>query len=83
MKTVYIDIYFLINFCVDIIALALALCVTKINCGIRRLILSSSLGATYAVMGIIFSDKRYVMPILTVPIFLIMIIIVTKSYTLL
>lgn len=79
MKTVYIDIYFLINFCVDIIALALALYILKIRCGIRRLILSAALGASYAVLGIIFSDKRYIMPILTVPIFALMIIIVTKG----
>ena len=31
MKTVYIDIYFLINFCVDIIALAIALYILKIK----------------------------------------------------
>ena len=40
MKTVYVDIYFLINFCVDVIALAIALYVMKIKCGIKRLVLS-------------------------------------------
>lgn len=82
MKTVYIDIYFLINFCVDIIALGLALYILKIKCGIKRLILAAAFGASYAVLGIIFSDKRYVMPLLTVPIFALMIIIVTKGVSL-
>jgi sigma-E processing peptidase SpoIIGA len=79
MKTVYVDIYFLINFCVDVIALAIALYVMKIKCGIKRLVLSGFVGAFYAVLGIIFSDKRYIMPILTLPIFLLMIIIVTNG----
>ena len=79
MKTVYIDIYFLINFCVDIIAIGLALCVLKIRCGIKRVILAATVGASYAVLGIIFSDRRYLMPMLTVPIFLIMMLIVTKG----
>ncbi len=79
MKTVYVDIYFLINFCVDIIALGIALYILKIKCGARRLIFAAAVGASYAVLGIIFSDKRYIMPILTLPIFALMIIIVTKG----
>lgn len=79
MKTVYIDIYFLINFCVDFIALGLALYVVKIRCGMKRLVFSAIIGASYAVLGIIFSDMSYIMLCLTVPIFLIMIITVTKG----
>ncbi|MBQ7333415.1 MAG: sigma-E processing peptidase SpoIIGA [Clostridia bacterium] len=82
MKTVYVDIYFLINFCVDIFALGLALYILKIKCGIKRLIFAAAIGAMYAVFGIIFSDRRYIMPILTVPIFLVMIVTVTKGVSL-
>ena len=82
MKTVYVDIYFLINFCVDAIALGIALYILKIKCGIKRLILAAALGAGYAVLGIIFSDKRYIMPLLTVPIFALMVFVVTKGVTL-
>ena len=82
MKTVYVDIYFLINFCVDIMALGIALYILKIKCGIKRLVLSAVVGASYAVLGIIFSDKRYIMPILTVPIFLLMVLIVTQGVSL-
>ncbi len=79
MKTVYVDIYFLINFCVDIIALGLALYVLKIKCGIKRLIFAAAIGASYAVLGILFSDRRYLMPILTLPILVLMIIVATKG----
>ena len=82
MKTVYVDIYFLINFCVDIMALGIALYILKIKCGIKRLVLSAVVGASYAVLGIIFSDKKYLMPILTLPIFLCMILIVTQGVSL-
>ena len=77
MKTVYIDVYFLINFCVDILALALAAYITKIECGIKRLIGSAALGAMYAVLGILLSDRKYLMPIISPVLFILMILIVT------
>jgi len=79
MKTVYVDIYFLINFCVDFIALGIAVYIIKLKCSMKRLILGALVGALYAVLGIVFSDKRFLMPVLTVPIFLLMIIIVTRG----
>ena len=50
MKTLYVDVYFLINFCVDFLALHFASRFTKIPTGNIRLIISSALGGIYAVL---------------------------------
>ena len=49
MQTFYIDIYFLINFTVDILALYVAVRVLRVGCRIWRLVLSALLGALVAV----------------------------------
>ena len=53
MKTLYIDVYFLINFTVDILSLYFAACFSKIATSTRRLIISAVIGAIAAV-GIVF-----------------------------
>lgn len=49
MKTLYIDVYFMINFTVDILAIFVALKTVHISTNIRRLIVSGLLGALLAV----------------------------------
>ncbi len=81
MQTVYIDIYFFINFCVDIIALSIAAHILKADCGIWRLSAAAFVGAMYAVLGILLSDFRFLMPFLTVILFFFMILIVTWGFS--
>ena len=49
MKTLYIDVYFMINFTVDILAIFLAQRMVHIGINIRRSILSGLVGAAFAV----------------------------------
>lgn len=79
MKTVYIDVYFLINFSVNLLSLALSVSYMKISCSIRRLVLSGAVGALYAVFAVLFSKIKYIMLPLGFLIFLLMVIIVTKN----
>ena len=57
MRTLYIDIYFLINLTVDIISLYFASRFSKIKTTTRRLILSATLGALSAV-GVVFLPEN-------------------------
>ena len=57
MRTLYIDIYFLINLTVDIISLYFASRFSKIKTTTRRLILSATLGALSAV-GVVFFPEN-------------------------
>lgn len=49
MKTLYIDVYFLINFTVDLLALYFASCFSKMPTSTKRLLISSAVGALIAV----------------------------------
>lgn len=53
IRTLYIDVYFLINFTVDLLSLYFAACFSKIPTSTRRLIIASLIGAFCAV-GIVF-----------------------------
>lgn len=53
MKTLYIDVYFLINFTVDLLSLYFASCFSKVPTSTKRLIASSLIGALTAV-GVVF-----------------------------
>ncbi len=79
MQTIYIDIYFFINFCVDILSLATAAKILNLHAGMLKLSAAAFVGATYAVFGILLSDFRYIMPFISIILFLLMIMIVTKS----
>ena len=57
MQTLYIDVYFLINFTVDILALYFAALFSKVPTSVRRLILSALLGALAAVGIILMPEK--------------------------
>lgn len=56
MKTLYIDVYFLINFTVDVLALYFAAVFSKVPTSLRRLIISSLLGAAIAVCAVFLPD---------------------------
>ena len=51
--TLYVDVYFLINFTVDILALYFAAIFSKVPTSTRRLIISAVIGAFFAI-GIVF-----------------------------
>ena len=50
MKTLYIDVYFLINFTVDILSLYFAALFSKIPTSTRRLVISSLIGAIISII---------------------------------
>lgn len=57
MRTLYIDVYFLINFTVDILALYFAASFSKTPTSVPRLLIAALVGAMYAVAAIIFFDE--------------------------
>lgn len=57
MKTLYIDVYFMINFTVDILAIFIALKMVHIKATIRRVIIGGLLGAILAVCEL-FIEKQ-------------------------
>lgn len=56
MQVLYVDIYFLINFTVDLIALFLAVKLLHIKTTLPRLLTLSSLGAIYCVAEVLWLD---------------------------
>lgn len=56
MKTLYIDVYFLINFTVDILSLYFAASFSKIPTTTKRLIISSVIGALIAVFVVFLPE---------------------------
>ncbi len=75
MKTLYIDIYFLINFTVDLLTLYFSASLSKISTTQGRLLLSSLLGGLYAVISVLFIDRSWVSIILS-PIFIVMMVVI-------
>ena len=57
MKTIYIDVYFMINFTVDMLAVFIALKMVHLKLSIRRLIFSGLLGASLAVIELFVKNK--------------------------
>lgn len=60
MRTLYIDVYFLINFTVDIISLYFASRLSKVPSSTKRLIISAFLGALIAVVTVLFSESTII-----------------------
>lgn len=56
MKTLYIDVYFFINFTIDIISLYFASVFSKVPTNTRRLIISALLGALIAVLVVFLPE---------------------------
>ena len=59
MRTLYIDVYFLINFTVDLLSLYFAAIFSKIPTSIARLILSSASGALLSCFVIFLNDNTF------------------------
>lgn len=57
MQTIYIDVYFLINFTVDLLSLHLASLFTKIKISQPGMIISAFFGGVYAVVLIFLEEK--------------------------
>ena len=56
IRTLYVDVYFLINFTVDLLSLYFAACFSKIPTSTARLIDASSIGALIAVMVVLMPE---------------------------
>lgn len=82
MTTLYIDVYFLINFCVDILALYFAASFVKIPCTNLRLVISGVIGGGYAVVGILLLDESYLMYPISAMIFISMVLIAVGKVSL-
>lgn len=54
MKTLYVDVYFLINFTVDVLALYFAALLCRVKIKAKRLILSGLIGALFSVFAVLF-----------------------------
>ena len=59
MQTLYIDVYFLINFTVDFIALYFAVTFAKVPSGTRRLLFGALIGALCSVLYVLSPEKAY------------------------
>ncbi|MBQ9070292.1 MAG: sigma-E processing peptidase SpoIIGA [Clostridia bacterium] len=57
MKTLYIDVYFLINFTVDMLSLYFAASLAKVNSTAQRLIISSVIGSLFACFTALYELK--------------------------
>lgn len=81
MQTVYVDVYFLINFTIDFLALYFACAMTKMPTTILRLLLGGSIGAATAVINLLIMHEVIGYFVLLVG-FLIMVLFATKKVTL-
>ena len=79
METIYIDVYFLINFTVDALALHFASMFSKISTTAVRLITASAIGALYAVMGVLLIEKSEYMFIFAMVFLVLMVLITSKG----
>ena len=79
MKTLYIDVYFFINFTVDILALYFSALLYKLPTTAVRLLISALVGATYAVLGVLLFDNSMAMLPISAVILTVMVLIMSKG----
>lgn len=79
MKTLYVDVYFFINFTIDLLALYFSSIFCKIPIAIHRLIISSLLGAAYAVAAVVFVIDAQKIYLVSATVLLLMIVIVSNK----
>lgn len=60
LKTLYIDVYFLINFTVDILSLYFAALFSKIPTTTKRLIISAAIGASVATLAVFLPENPFI-----------------------
>ena len=80
MQTIYVDIYFLINFTLDLLSLHLASAFTKIYVSPRRLLISSIIGGLYSVVLVFLPKNFFVFIIGSVLFFGLILFLCTGSY---
>ena len=81
MKTFYVDIYFLINFTVDYLALCFSTTFLKISSSVKRLFVASIVGSLYAIAAVLFIDNPIYMIFASVFTIISMIYIVSFGVT--
>lgn len=79
MKTLYVDVYFFINFTVDILALYFSALLYKLPTTVARLLASSFVGAAYAVIGTLLINNSALMIPVSVLILTVMVLIMAKD----
>ncbi len=79
MRTIYIDVYFLINFTVDMLSLYFAAIFAKVPTSTLRLIVSSATGAFLACLVLFINDIVWLKLIFSALVLVIMAIIGTKK----
>lgn len=82
MSTIYIDVYFLINFTVDLLAIYYSCLLSKIRCGIPRMLFASFIGGCYSVLFILLFEFSTVMYLISLLIFIVIVFTVTKGISL-
>ncbi len=78
MQTLYIDIYFLINFTIDILALYFAVIFLAVPSSMARILLSSFIGATLATV-LVFLPELPIIELAFLALFIISIMYITVS----
>ena len=69
MKTIYLDVYFLINFTVDLLALHFASAFSKVPIKNYKLILAATVGGLYAI-ALVFIPQNSMIFLLSIFLFL-------------
>ena len=81
MQTIYVDIYFLINFTVDLLSLHLASLFIKIKASQSGVIISAFVGGLYAVLLVFIPESRIFLLLSTLIYFLLVSALVPKGCT--
>ena len=79
MQTLYIDVYFLINFTVDLLAFYFSSSFVKMPITVPRLIISAFIGGAYAVLAILFISRQWIMYPISLLLFFVMISVSAKN----
>ena len=79
MQTIYIDVYFLINFTVDLLSLHLASRFTKIPVLARRILFAALIGGAYAAVLVFLPQNIFFFSVLTLFFGLLMMLISTRG----
>lgn len=82
MTTIYIDVYFLINFTVDLLAIYFSAVFSKIRCSMTRILIASIIGGCYAVLFILFLESSLIMYPISVVILILIVLTVTGRISL-
>ncbi len=82
MQTFYVDVYFLINFTVDLLALYLAVRVAHVRCGVARLCLAAAIGGAVAVVDVFLPSPSLIRPLIFIGCLVITAVIVAPGASL-